>query len=184
MGVPGKIFCGDALPPIVWPLLGRETITLATLEVASQALTTGQSLMTLSTAFLSHSLSFSLFNTFSYSLLWLFSSSLLSPSLFSLPLFSFSPANPTHNYQNSKFCTLRIRYNISTGDYPWDLDSRYNGANSPVQQDPYIAPFDGRPLRLAINTNQYGRTFQDRSYTFEIRSRPSSVADSEKACVW
>jgi len=86
----------------------------------------------------------------------------------------------------SENCVLRIRYNISTTDYDgWNTFSSRNGPNlSPVTQDPYVNPFNcpGGQLNgqfcnitLAIDTSQFGRTFQDRSYTFGIRQRPSGV---------
>jgi len=71
-------------------------------------------------------------------------------------------------------CVFRIRYNISTGDAKGFrhvdgnedmLDSKYNNAKSPVKQDPYYSyGKDGNDvnwnLRLALNTDQYGRTFE------------------------
>jgi plastocyanin len=69
-------------------------------------------------------------------------------------------------------CFLRLRYNISSTDYDaWNIDAGSDGTSSPVQDDPYIMLGD-MPVRLAIDTNQFGRTFQDRSYTFEIRKAP------------
>jgi len=66
-------------------------------------------------------------------------------------------------------CFVRLRYNISTADYDdWNTYSGSNGANSPVQDDPVIM-FSDMPIKLAIDTNQFGRTFEDRSYVFEIR---------------
>ena len=92
-------------------------------------------------------------------------------------------------------CVLRLRYNITTGDTGldlvdsiayWDLDSRYNGDDSPVEQDEAVEvpgaqnAKDGgeagavdaagvtRTLQLALNTNQYGRVFEDRSMVFHI----------------
>lgn len=113
-------------------------------------------------------------------------------------------------------CVIRIRYNVSTADYPayedaggevggsvtitdqpisgeappgwaaedwkvWQmtpgLNSSYNGDQSPIQGDPYVAlgPNEYEFVSLAVNTNQYGRTFQDRSYNFAIKPRPADM---------
>eukprot|EP01048_Picozoa_sp_COSAG05_P006825 COSAG05_NODE_461_length_9571_cov_14.935283_1_plen_734_part_00 len=115
------------------------------------------------------------------------------------------------NYKEFDRCVIRLRYNITTGDTGldldtsiafWDLDSKYNGNDSPVEQDqPVDVPAaqaiggvnDGgdvtgaiRTLQLALNTNQYGRVFEDRSMVFHIvdfdernrrRRRLQQVAD-------
>jgi hypothetical protein len=101
---------------------------------------------------------------------------------------------PDHINEN---CVVRLRYNISTSDYwAWNnkgtpmTDHRHNerrrrvnGAHSPVVQDPYLGigenPYESF-LSLAVNTNQYGRTFQDRSYVFAIRPRPEGIAAEDK----
>lgn len=73
-------------------------------------------------------------------------------------------------------------------EHPWKglmVDYRNNSSsndysNTPLTQDPYI--YIGQDaeennemfVSLAVNTNQYARTFQDRSYKFAIKKRPSS----------
>jgi len=89
---------------------------------------------------------------------------------------------------------LRIRYNVSTYDFDMDTtDSRFNGANSPVidrtnrEEQSYIdlglAPSDASnpdvyKLGLAVNTDQYARTFQDRTYVFIVKPVP----DENSSC--
>jgi hypothetical protein len=79
-------------------------------------------------------------------------------------------------------CVFRLRYNMSTDDYPGHapglfMDSRQNGKNSPIKQDPYVDVEDIQ-LSLALNTDQYGRTFEDRSHVFHIRPRPDGMTST------
>jgi len=90
-------------------------------------------------------------------------------------------------------CVIRIRYNISSGDFRGGVefngpsyeqngfvDYTKNGKDrSPVTQDPYVEY--GKPygsadepwhLVLAIDTSQFARTFQDRSHLFYITALP------------
>jgi hypothetical protein len=117
-----------------------------------------------------------------------------------------------------KSCAIRIRYNLSSSDFPaWPEDametthplrkqmvtaknnSLYGDySNTPLTQDPYIyigpgdadvdddsttrtGKGDEKFVSLAVNTNQYARTFQDRSYKFAIKKRPTARADIDDA---
>ena len=69
--------------------------------------------------------------------------------------------------------------NNSNGDNDDDDE-----ANTPLVQDPYVyvGPGDDPDagdqfVSLAVNTNQFARTFQDRSYTFQIRERPTEAKE-------
>jgi hypothetical protein len=97
---------------------------------------------------------------------------------------------------NEVGCVLRIRYNISIGDYdPFKVDASHNEnkANSDLlsgeyklspdeaedrgyilENDPEIQPFQDFPkldFQLALNTAQTGRTFEDRTHKFRITKR-------------
>lgn len=108
-------------------------------------------------------------------------------------------SNMTHAYQA---CTLRMRYNVSGGDFQsWPIEAVDAGTarmvdhannsktttdgNSPLHQDPYVTIGPGANadtgemfVKLKVNTNQYARTFQDRSYVFAIKPMPTADAEA------
>ena len=71
-------------------------------------------------------------------------------------------------------CILRLRYNISTKETPWEFT---NANNSQLKNNPVMNTTDGIPVRMAVNTAQYGRIFEDRTYTFDIIERPAELKD-------
>jgi len=93
--------------------------------------------------------------------------------------------NPITSYYDWKVpndvspkAVLRLRYNISTLDFDgWTTDSTKNGESSPIKNDPTVdvAPSSDYGIvnvTMAVDTDQLFRTFQDRSFTFEIRDLP------------
>jgi hypothetical protein len=53
------------------------------------------------------------------------------------------------------------------------IDWTANADNSPVKND-QILDYMGGKLQMALDTTQYGRTFQDRTYVFHIKSRDNT----------
>ena len=85
-----------------------------------------------------------------------------------------------HFDQSDKECILRVRYNISSDDYPEIFDSKGISAyhsNEHLDDDPEIEIRENVELALATSTEQIGRTFQDRTHIFKISSRPKEIED-------
>lgn len=65
-----------------------------------------------------------------------------------------------------------VPVNASAADQKnWANQRGYEIRNNP-QVDPFGIPNKGVKLQLAINTAQYGRTFQDRTHRFAVRKSP------------
>jgi len=93
-------------------------------------------------------------------------------------------------------CVLRMRYNVSTIEdgYPnmnnpdsGFIDWTYNGENSVQFQNPVFPLANGtaangttQELGIASDTTQFGRTFQDRSFTWVMKARPSGISSSAR----
>ena len=58
----------------------------------------------------------------------------------------------------------------------WFADKNQNAQH---KTDPFIQ-VNGHYVRLALSTDQLPRTFEDRSYTFNILTRPASVSKTER----
>ena len=76
--------------------------------------------------------------------------------------------------QPQKNCVFRIRYNISTSETPWEFTAE---DNEKLKNNPVFNTSQGVPVRMAVNTAQYGRVFEDRSYTFDILERPQELKE-------
>jgi len=74
-------------------------------------------------------------------------------------------------------CVLRVRYNVSTTDYDgWNTDASSNGMMySNIVNDPWADYGWNYLLRLAMDTTQFSRVFEDRSHIFGIIRRPASM---------
>lgn len=95
-----------------------------------------------------------------------------------------------------KKCVLRMRYNTSSLDFNgWTTDATQNtgnGATNPLvvatypkatasnkqitlTGDPNVDIGIGAALQMNVATNQFARTFQDRSFVFNVAPRPASI---------
>ena len=80
-------------------------------------------------------------------------------------------------------CVFRVRYNVSTEDYPSEETFADMNENEELIADnpTYNFGSEGRVIsvKLALNTDQYGRTFQDRSHVFNVAARPAAAGNGK-----
>ena len=111
------------------------------------------------------------------------------------PYFEWTIPDYEEEYHKGAKCVLRVRYNISSIDPGMDFFTDYtkNGKESPVKnnqvhdfvgfgeiltENPTIDVTlikRGAKVKMSTNTNQLGRTFQDRTHAFLIYERPESL---------
>lgn len=86
---------------------------------------------------------------------------------------------------SGKRCVLRVRYNVTSGDYDaWGTFSdRNRNSGNPLTvtgnvtfaNNPQVGVGGGTRLQLNVNTAQFSRTFQDRTHVFFIAPRPQNI---------
>merc|ERR1719346_783771 len=93
-------------------------------------------------------------------------------------------AKPGSDQEYVRF-VVRLRYNMTTMDYaPYKTtaacnNNKNNRVQSPVTQNPTVdVGVEMQGLRLALNTAQTGRTFQDRSHVMRLMKRPTTGTQS------
>jgi len=86
---------------------------------------------------------------------------------------------------------MRNRYNMTVGDFaPYETAASCNQNSkaqlqSPIQQNPTVdIGVEMQGLRLAINTAQTGRTFQDRSHVHRLTQAASNVPIAANKRLW
>jgi hypothetical protein len=85
-------------------------------------------------------------------------------------------------FEDGLKCVLRIRYNISSGDFDgWNTFASDNqgghigSTGDPTKDFVGLGQLISGPLELSVNTAQFNRVFEDRSHVFRIKPWPSST---------